>query len=136
MRRTPSTEAPLSPYMLQPPMTAALAVGTPAQQQEAQQLAQAWLQVVAMKPAAVANVRAALGAGAVQAAAVGSDMQAVQQHLVEALVRAIIETQVGALANTAAVWTVPESGTPFLFATRTAKVHGCLQRDKFAMRHD
>jgi hypothetical protein len=104
MRRAASPEAPLPSHPLQPPLAAPSAAGASAQQQEAQQLAQAWLQAVATHPMASANMRAALGAGAAQAAAVGSDLRVAQEHLVAALVRAIVEVQVGVLANTAAAW--------------------------------
>ena len=78
----------------------ALAVPTqpqqPQQQQQEAALAQAWLQAVAADPTALANMRAAVGARAAQATAEGSDPQAAQQHLVTALVRAIVETQASA----------------------------------------
>lgn len=63
------------------------------QQQQEAQLAQAWLQAVSADPTALASMRAAVGARAAQATAEGSDPQAAQQHLVTALVRAIVETQ-------------------------------------------
>jgi hypothetical protein len=83
-----------SPHGFAAPQAPPPAAGPPApeKQQEAV-LAAAWLQAVAADPAALANMRAVVGAKASRDVADGADPGAARHELVTALVRAIVETQ-------------------------------------------